>query len=189
MVVWYPYAGFSLHTDTTPPQPHCNVTSTHIEPDTTHEVTQRISRKLLRMDVLTSETCWALNKVILKQVASSWSLFTQPQMSLNTTYEMANWRLVSLRRYFERLCGQQPLDCSSVPFTVQIRTLLPTTELSMSSQHQHWRTYGTRVQNGTRKEIFVTRHSLLSHFFLILLPDWLLYITKKMCIHSRYLTA
>ena len=29
------------------------------------------------MDVLTSETCWALNKVIIKQVASSWSLFTQ----------------------------------------------------------------------------------------------------------------
>ena len=28
-----------------------------IEPDTTHEVTQRISRKLLRMDVLTYETC------------------------------------------------------------------------------------------------------------------------------------
>jgi len=26
------------------------------------------------MDVLTSETCWALNKVIIKQVASSWSL-------------------------------------------------------------------------------------------------------------------
>ena len=45
--------------------------------DTTHEVTLRISRKLLRMDVLTSETCWALNKVIIKQVASSWSLFTQ----------------------------------------------------------------------------------------------------------------
>ena len=29
-----------LHTDTTPPMPHCNVTPTHIEPDTTHEVTQ-----------------------------------------------------------------------------------------------------------------------------------------------------
>jgi len=28
-------------------------------------------------DVNTSETCWALNKVIIKQVASSWSLFTQ----------------------------------------------------------------------------------------------------------------
>jgi len=38
----------------------------HIEPDTTHEVTQRISRKLLRMDVLTSETCQTLNKVIIK---------------------------------------------------------------------------------------------------------------------------
>jgi len=43
--------------DTTPPQPNHYVTPTHIEPDTTHEVTQRISRKLLRMDVLTSETC------------------------------------------------------------------------------------------------------------------------------------
>ena len=29
------------------------------------------------MDVLTSETCWALNKEIIKQVTSSWSLFTQ----------------------------------------------------------------------------------------------------------------
>ena len=46
-----------VHTDTTPPQPHRNVTPTHIEPVTTHEATQRISRKLLRMDVLTSETC------------------------------------------------------------------------------------------------------------------------------------
>jgi hypothetical protein len=44
-VVWYPYAGFSLHPDTTP---HSN---------TTHEITQQRSRKLLRMDILTSETC------------------------------------------------------------------------------------------------------------------------------------
>jgi len=29
------------------------------------------------MDVLTSETCWALSKEIIKQVTSSWSLFTQ----------------------------------------------------------------------------------------------------------------
>jgi len=45
--------------------------------DITHEITQHISRKLLRMDVLTSETCWALYKEIIKQVTSSWSLFTQ----------------------------------------------------------------------------------------------------------------
>ena len=58
VVVWYPYAGLSLHTDTTPPEPNHNVTPTHIEPEQyTHEITQQISRKLLRMDVLTSETC------------------------------------------------------------------------------------------------------------------------------------
>jgi len=31
--VWYPYAGFSLHTDTTPTQPNHNITPTHIEPE------------------------------------------------------------------------------------------------------------------------------------------------------------
>ena len=43
----------------------------------THEITQKISRKLLRIDVLTSETCWALNNEIIKQVKSSWPLFIQ----------------------------------------------------------------------------------------------------------------
>jgi len=32
-VVWCPDAGFSLHPDTTPPQPYHNVTPTHIEPE------------------------------------------------------------------------------------------------------------------------------------------------------------
>jgi len=32
-VVWYPYACFSLHTDTTPPQPNHNVKPTRIEPE------------------------------------------------------------------------------------------------------------------------------------------------------------
>jgi len=32
-MVWYPYAGFSLHKDTTPPQPNHTVTPTHIEPE------------------------------------------------------------------------------------------------------------------------------------------------------------
>jgi len=32
-VVWYPDAGFSLHPDTTPPQPNHNVTPTHFVPE------------------------------------------------------------------------------------------------------------------------------------------------------------
>jgi len=48
-----------------------------MQSNATHEVTQQISRKLLRMDVLKSETCWALNNGIKKQVTSSWSLFIQ----------------------------------------------------------------------------------------------------------------
>ena len=48
-----------------------------MQAEATHEITQQISRKLLRMDVLTSETCLALNNEIIKQVTSSWSLFIQ----------------------------------------------------------------------------------------------------------------
>ena len=33
--------------------------------------------KLLRMDVLTFETCWTLNNEIIKQVTSSWCIFIQ----------------------------------------------------------------------------------------------------------------
>ena len=44
--------------------------------NTTHVITDQISRKFLRMDVLTSETCWAWNNEI-KVVTSSWSLFIQ----------------------------------------------------------------------------------------------------------------
>jgi len=69
-VVWYPDAGFSHHTSN--------------QSNTTHEITHQISRKLLRMDVLTSETCWAVNNKIIKQVTLSWSLFIQLSVQLVT---------------------------------------------------------------------------------------------------------
>ena len=69
---------FSLHKDTTPSQPNHTVTPTHIEPrqyNTWNKST--ISRKLLKMDVLTFEICWAVNSEIIKQVTSSRSIFIQ----------------------------------------------------------------------------------------------------------------
>ena len=63
---------FSLHKDTTPPQPNHIVTPTHIEPEQYNTWNKStISRKLLKMDVLTFETCWAVNSEIIKQVTSS----------------------------------------------------------------------------------------------------------------------
>ena len=68
VMVWFGWGGvvslcrlkqcFSLHNDTTPPQPNHIVTPTHIEPEqynTRNKST--ISRKLVKMDVLTFETC------------------------------------------------------------------------------------------------------------------------------------
>ena len=69
---------FSLHKDTTRHQPNHTVTPTHIKPEQYNTWNKStISRKLLKMDVLTFETCWAANSEIIKQVTSSWSIFIQ----------------------------------------------------------------------------------------------------------------
>ena len=62
---------FILHKDTTPPQPNHTVTRTNIEPEQYNTWNKStVSRKLLKMDVLTFETCWAVNSEIIKQVTS-----------------------------------------------------------------------------------------------------------------------
>ena len=51
---------------------------THIEPEQYNPWNKStISRKLLKMDVLTFGTCWAVNSEIMKEVTSSWSIFIQ----------------------------------------------------------------------------------------------------------------
>jgi len=79
VTLWYGYGGvvsvcrlkhyFNLHTDTTPPQPNHNVTPTHIEPDQCNPQNNSTHKS--------QATCWTLYKEIIKQVTSSWSLFTQ----------------------------------------------------------------------------------------------------------------
>jgi len=72
VVVWLGWCGIRMQAEACiriPPQHTSN------QNNTTHEITHQISRKLLRMDALTSKTCWAVNNDIIKQVTSSWSLF------------------------------------------------------------------------------------------------------------------
>ena len=68
VVVWLGWCGIRMQAEAVL-QPASN------QSNTTHEITHQINRKLLRMDVLTSEACWAVNNEIIKQVTSSWSLF------------------------------------------------------------------------------------------------------------------
>jgi len=71
------------------------------------------------MDVLTSETCWALNNEIMKQVTSSWSLFIQqsiyysassrsmfrvPTTPIIRSTQNCNYSL----RYLSYFCAQLP---------------------------------------------------------------------------------
>ena len=96
---------FSLHPDTTPPQPNHTVTPTHIEPEQHNTLNKStISRKLLKMDVLTFETCWALNNETIKQVTSSWSIFIQ--LYLEQVFHQVGY---SLHDYI-KMHGQQNID-------------------------------------------------------------------------------
>ena len=83
-------ACFSLHKVTTPPQPNHTVKSTHIAPEQ-HNTWNKstTSRKLLKMDVLAFETCWAVNSEIIKQVTSSWSIFIQLSVVIHFNFAAA----------------------------------------------------------------------------------------------------
>jgi len=48
--------------DTTPTQPHWNANTHGTKKNTNNVVIQQRRRRLMRMDVLMSETCWALKK-------------------------------------------------------------------------------------------------------------------------------
>jgi len=52
----------ACNTDTTPTQPHWNSNTHRTKNNTTNVVIQQNSRKLLMMDILMSETCWAHKK-------------------------------------------------------------------------------------------------------------------------------
>ena len=52
----------AYNTDTTPTQPHRNSNTHRTKNNTTNVVIQQNSRKLLMMDILMSETCWAHKK-------------------------------------------------------------------------------------------------------------------------------
>ena len=52
----------ACNTDTTPTQPHRNSNTHRTKNNTTNVVIQQNTRKLLMMDILMSETCWAHKK-------------------------------------------------------------------------------------------------------------------------------
>ena len=69
------------NTDNTPTQPHRNSNTHRTKNNTTNVVIQQNSRKLLMMEILMSETCWAhkkLNKIAsdMKFVFYSWAITT-----------------------------------------------------------------------------------------------------------------
>ena len=86
-VVLYPYADWST-------------ASVCIEPEQYNPWNKStISRKLLKMDVLTFETCWAVNSEIIKQVTSSWLSLFNYQDDARSNKHKIQWLLKIQRIY------------------------------------------------------------------------------------------
>ena len=78
---------FSLHKNSTPPHPNHTVTQAHIEPEQYNTWNKStVCHKLLKMDVLTFETCWAVNCEIIKRVTWSWPIFIQLSRFYNVSF-------------------------------------------------------------------------------------------------------
>ena len=80
------------------------------------------------MDVLTSETCWALNNEIIMQVTSSWSLFIQlflwiSYLNLNNTehgchtilqlWQVSNPKMAGFHGQYKKECVCTDTNCRS----------------------------------------------------------------------------
>jgi len=84
----------ACNTDTTPTQPHRNSNTHRTKNNTTNVGIQQHSRKLLMMDILVSETCWAhkkWNKIVsdIKLVFYSWTI-TMMHGSINIRFIIEN---------------------------------------------------------------------------------------------------
>jgi len=79
---WYPCCRLK-HTDTTPTQRHWNSNTQRTKNNTTNVVIQQNSRKLLMMDILMSEICWA-HKKLQASACNTDTTPTQPHWNSNT---------------------------------------------------------------------------------------------------------
>jgi hypothetical protein len=97
-------AGFSL--DTTPTQPHRNSNTHRTKNNTTNVAIQKNSRKLLKMDILMSETCWTYKK--WNKIASDIKLVFYFSTSTNSCF------IISLL-YASTWSGYKLLVCGCFP--------------------------------------------------------------------------
>ena len=118
VTLWFVWGGVVSGYHTTSAKPQLN----SYQSNTTHEITQQISRKLLRMDVLTSKTCWAVNNEIIKQVTSSWSLFIQLILLLHILLSSTSIiKILAFFRLADRSINSRSIDV--------IRNISPATSL------------------------------------------------------------
>jgi len=111
---------FSLHKDTTPPQPNHNITPTHIEPEPYNTWNKStISCKLLKMDVLTFATCWAVNSEIIKQVTSVGLSLSNYQDDARSNKHKITQKCNEVKRSFRPLEGKEQAGATASQFSFE----------------------------------------------------------------------
>ena len=140
-----------------------------LQSNTTHEITQQISRKLLRMDVLTFETYWALNNEIIKLVTSSWSIlfnYCDIRLVMSAGCYICTHSIVFVTRFDSAMrAGMRPV-CVCVVYNLAIRIRVMVTMVAAFYSLRYCRT------NHKKKK----RNSLVYRLPIIDCANWKNYI-------------
>jgi len=115
---WYPCFRLkhNWNTDTTPTQPHRNSKTHRTKNNTTNVVIQQYIRKLLMMDILMPETCWAhkkWNKMAsdIKLVFYSLTITMMQQGPINVRFTR-----LAIQRNYRRLSSTTLTYCQQFAF-------------------------------------------------------------------------
>jgi len=140
----------ACNTDTTPNQPHRNPNTHRTKNNTTNVVIQQNSRKLLMMDILMSETCWA--RKMWNKIAS-------------------NIKLVFYSSTITMMYG--PINISFFLFSQSDVFYLPTVSAegyccswshSVTHTHTHTHTLGKNPLDGDRSVVeAITQFAVVTH--------------------------
>ena len=150
----------SLLTDTTPPHPNHNVTPTHIEPDQYNPWNNSTKKSQAPEDgYINIETCWTLNKEIIKQVTSNWSLFTQLFLSLflrNLPRPVQSYPGRREGRHTHTDWWQHIADWSSVICSCHLLVLCERTEIHFALIY----TETANIRTTALFRLFIQRHTI-----------------------------
>ena len=183
---WFFEAASACNTDTTPTQPHQISNTQRTKNITTNVVIRQHSRKLLMMDILMSETCWAHKK--WNKIASDIKLVFYSS-TITIIHNPINIRIV----YFSAQTREYVLEFKFVSFVLRFflpwRIFIVVSHSLNSNQVLLFFTMSKEIinPNAAIYAVFQSENSNMALLLILWRQRWKTSSTTQMCLrHWRF---